>query len=400
VTELLQQALDVLSGPDPQSARSGSQSPVDFNNNRVHSWIAEGSPDGKARETAPGDFPRRHSFSVLPSRKAPRWLLPLGSPGATLESLRVYTPYALPARIKKLLLLGALKTGWTGWARHKVFVASQSFLPLEVLVSDVTGEAKPFFALSLGTPGRFRKLTMQVMRSNGEILGYIKLPLTEAAIGRLRYEAAVLEQLWNFDALRPHIPRVLHAGEWGNAYILFESRGPSRPGPKAFGPLHEEFLQNLRRVRQSVKPGRVVVDGVAARWREWRSLLNAEWISVGERALEKASRELESTPIPCGISHGDFAPWNTRIEGERLFVFDWESAAWEAPIEWDAFHFRAQVVSLLKGNNGRDFSQDGHTAQRSIFLLYLLNSLCQSLEEEPLIRDGIDYRLRLLREIS
>jgi hypothetical protein len=29
-----------------------------------------------------------------------------------------------------------------------------------------------------------------------------------------------------------------------------------------------------------------------------------------------------------------------------------------------------------------------------------LNSLCQSLEEEPLIRDGIDYRLRLLREIS
>jgi hypothetical protein len=57
-------------------------------------------------------------------------------------------------------------------------------------------------------------------------------------------------------------------------------------------------------------------------------------------------------------------------------------------------------VSLLKGNNGRDFSQDGHTAQRGIFLLYLLNSLCQSLEEEPLIRDGIDYRLRLLREIS
>jgi hypothetical protein len=400
MTELLQQALDMLTGPDPKSSRSGAESALFLDNNWSYSWIMGGSSVREARGTAPKDFSDCYYFSVLPSRNGPRWLLPLGSRRITSESLRAYAPYAIAARIKKLLLLGVLKTGWTGWARNKVFIASQGRLPLEVLVSDITGEAKPVFALSLGTPGRFRKLTVQVMRRDGEILGYIKLPLTAAAAERVRYEAAVLQRLWNFVALRPFIPRTLYAAEWGNAYILFESRGPSQPGPASFRLVHNEFLQTLWSAQRSVKPGPAVVEEVDARWRVWSPLLNVEWRAAGERALEKASRELDGTTIPCGISHGDFAPWNTRIEGERLFVFDWESAAWETPIDWDGFHFRTQVAGLLKRSSGWNFTRHGHPPRRGAFLLYLLSSLCQLLEEDSLMRDAISYRLRLLREIS
>jgi hypothetical protein len=400
VTEVIQRALDVLTGPAPKSSRSGDENPLFLNKNWVYSWTAGDLPLREARGTSLGDFPRCHYFSVLPSHNGPRWLLPLGSRRVTSESLRAYAPYAFPARIKKLLLLGVLKTGWTGWARDKVLISSQERLPLEVLVSEVTGEARPVFALSLGTPGRFRKLTVQVMHPDGGILGYIKLPLTEAAAERVRHEAAVLQRLWNFAALRQFIPRTLYAADWGNAYILFETSGPSRPGPASFGLLHKEFLQTLWSAQRSVKPGPAVVEAVAARWRAWSPLLDVEWRMVGERALEKARRELDGTTILCGFSHGDFAPWNTRIEGDRLFVFDWESAAWETPIEWDAFHFCAQVAGLLKRNSGWNFSRHGHTAQGGAFLLYLLSSLCQLLEVDSQMRDAIGYRLRLLREIS
>ena len=112
-------------------------------------------------------------------------------------------------------------------------------------MTEVTGEREPTFAMSLGVGGNVRKLTVQVMRPNGEILGYIKLPLTEAAAERVRREAGILERLRHFAPLRPHIPKVLYAGEWSDGYILFQSPGPPSPGPVEFGALRESFLRAL-----------------------------------------------------------------------------------------------------------------------------------------------------------
>ena len=120
---------------------------------------------------------------------------------------------------------------------------------------EVTGECQRSLPCRWAPRDRFRKLTIQVMRPEGEILGYIKLPLTEAATERVRHEAEMLGRLWNFPALRCHIPEVLYAGDWENGYILFQSRGPSYPGPIQFNNLHEDFLQILRGLHQAQKPG-------------------------------------------------------------------------------------------------------------------------------------------------
>jgi hypothetical protein len=73
------------------------------------------------RRTAQGD-PMRYRFAVLPSRQEPRYLLPLGDSRTTLEGFRVYTPYALGARVRKALLAQIVKTGWSGWAMHALHV--------------------------------------------------------------------------------------------------------------------------------------------------------------------------------------------------------------------------------------------------------------------------------------
>lgn len=351
------------------------------------------------RRLARQTYARTHRFIVLPSQRAARWLLPQGENRRSLQGLQIYTPYASTARIAKALLGQVLRTGFERWARHQLLIASREPLPLEALVSEVTGEHQPVFALSVGTPGRFRKLAMQVMRPSGEALGYIKLPLSEAATERVRHEAEVLKRLGKFASLRSRIPKVLHDGEWGVGHILFQSRGPASAGPAEFGPLHQEFLRTLRSLGQVGKPGAILVEEVAASWRKAAPFMDSRLRALGERALALAGRDLDAIAVPCGIMHGDFAPWNTRVENGYLYVFDWESAAWEAPILWDTFHFQVQVASLLGKRRRGHLLPGGTPGDRACFWLYVLSSLCQLLEEGVSgDHPGIRYRRHLLAE--
>ena len=337
------------------------------------------------------------SFVVLPSLTSPRWLFPSGNGRCALAGLQIYKPNARTARILKGLLTIMVAAHCSRFAPHRVRVASRGALPLEVLVREVTDECQPVFAVSLGTKMRFRKLTVQVMRPDGEILGYIKLPLTDAAVERVCHEADTLNRLWGFATLRPHIPRVLYCGEWGDGTILFQSGGPSRPGPELFNRQCEEFLQLLWGFHTAEKPGRVLWEEVAARWRKAEASLASSWQALGQAALTRAKRELDGVMVSYGVAHGDFAPWNTRVGDGQLYVFDWEYASWEAPTLWDIFHFKTQVMALLNKKNGLSGFRNKCSGERASFLLYLLNSVCQLLDEgPPSLGVGLECRRQLI----
>jgi len=348
-------------------------------------------------ELAGQAFGYARCFLALPSFNSPRWLFPLGNSRSALAGLEIYKPYARTARVLKSFLKAAVVAHCLPFASNRMLLVSQGPLPLEDLVREVTGERQTVFSLSIGTEPRFRKLTVQVMRPEGEILGYIKLPLTDAAVERVRHEAETLNCLWSFPALRPHIPRVLYFGEWGEGDILFQSGGPPWPGPAQFNDHYQEFLQLLWGIQAAQKPGHVLCEEVAARWRKTEPSLCSAWRALGQAALAEARRELEGVMVPCGVSHGDFAPWNTRIGDQGLFVFDWESASWESPTLWDAFHFKTQVAVLLKKRNHVHLSQEPHSGERASFMLYLLSSACRLFSEEgPAQSVGLEFRRELL----
>jgi len=395
VNETLQTALEQFIGNSGQTARPA---------------VVLENPSAKAvRALRASGHDCARTFSVLPSRKAPRWLLPLGNSRATLRGFQIYTPWAPVARMLKAMACTAIRAGWNGCGCHRLLVASRERLPLERLVAEVTGERAPAFALSLGTPWRYRKLTVQAMRPSGTILGYIKLPLSEAAIGRLRHEATVLDRLSKWPELRPHIPRVLHAGPWGNGYLLFQSPVVGEPGPCTFSEVHEAFLEKLWGAEHLEKPGRTLVEEVAARWSEAAPQLSSRWEEMGERVLQRARRELESRTIPCGISHGDFAPWNTRLADGQLSLFDWESATWGTPKLFDIFSFHVRVGSLLRKPGASTRLQAMRSEEKACFLLYVLNVVSQSLDEGGQDEEekgaearrfslGLEYFHRLLSE--
>jgi len=396
VIGLLQTAIDQLVGSGNHHAASSrnESSPSDLPATVMVSLNPSNSTNN---DLASQGYTNTRVFFPLPSLTTPRWLFPLGNDRCAHEGLQIYKPYAKSARILKGLLTTMVVAHCSRFAPHRVLVASRGPLPLETLVREVTAECQPVFALSLGTTTRFRKLTVQVMRPEGEILGYIKLPLTDAAVERIRHEAETLNHLWSFPALRSHIPRVLYSGEWGDGAILFQSGGPSRPGPILFNRQCEEFLRLLWGIRTTEKPGHVLWEEVAARWRKAEPSLASGWRALGEAALAKTKRELDGLMVPYGLGHGDFAPWNTRVEGGHLYVFDWESASWEAPTSWDIFHFKTQAAALLNKKNDMHISGDRRSRERASFLLYLLNSACQILgEESPARSIGLECRRQLL----
>jgi hypothetical protein len=401
LNQVLLEALAQLTGHRDCLAVQTDDLAFKVDDSRATAVVSPDGGNGATQLLARQGYTRTHRFAALPSQSAPRWLLPLGDARRTREGFRIYTPYAPVARTMKNLAVTVIKAGWTGWARNRVLVASKRPLPIELLVREVTGEHEPIFALSLGAPGKFRKLTVQVMRPGAEILGYIKLPLTEAASALIRHEAAALERLWRFTTLRPHLPKVLHAGEWEGGYILFQSSGPSSRGQIEFSPAHEEFLKTLWSVKQIVKPGEALVRETASRW--WKAVprLGDKWRALGDAALERASRELAGVQIPCGIMHGDFTPWNTRAGNGRLFVCDWETSEWEAPNLWDVFHFYTQVESLLNRKVKSSILSRRTSAERASFWLYLLRSACYQVEEAAPDGCGLEYRHQVLtRELS
>ena len=338
---------------------------------------------------------RAHSYGILPSRKNPRLLLPLDDSRATLRALDIYVPYQKRARMLKGGLERLIAGGSKLWARDRISVPAGGLAGLESLVLETTGEERPLFSFSLGTPVQARKFTVQAMRPDGSILGYLKVPLNDNAAERVRHEAATLTQLNCSSLLRPHVPSVLFAGEWHGQSVLFQSAGEGQPGPARFNGLHSRFLHLLRRASAVQRSGGALVEEMGTRWETALAQLDAGWREIGRDALRMAARELRGAEIACGLSHGDFAPWNTRVREDRLFVFDWESAEWDMPIWWDLFHFDLQVGALLQQESGIEMAKLDAPAWNGLYLLYLLKSVVRCAEDGA-GEAALDYRKKKL----
>ncbi len=396
----LDEALRLFAGGEPDFPVI-AEDELPKNGGRLPNVVISWSPKPVVVKRLVSDgYTRTHRFAVLPSRKRSRWLLPQTCGKHLVNGFEIYTPFSPSARLMKAVAVKLRKAAWQGWVRNSVLIASRTPLPIESLVSDITGETQLIFSLSLGTPGTFQKLTVQVMKSDGAILGYLKMPLTEGAQQRLQHEGTFLRKLAGFPKLQSHIPRLLFAGSWNGNDIVFQSALEGETGPVCFTQLHEEFLQKLQSCQPSSSPAEVVIRDTERTWEKAAPRLGARWQKLGKEALRIAAEELRATVVPCGMQHGDLTPWNTRLHQGRLSIFDWESGVSSAPNLWDKFHFLAQTECVLNAKHDAAGQTDLREINRGLYLLYLLHSTAQTAEEEAK-QFAIDYREdQMIRHIS
>ena len=94
--------------------------------------------------------------------------------------------------------------------------------------------------------------------------------------------------------------------------------------------------------------------------------LGPKWNALAEDALRAAAQELSATNVRCGLGHGDFTPWNTRLRGGILCLVDWEMASWGAPILLDTFQFRVQTNLCCGRGMARKVSADFNSQKRAL----------------------------------
>ena len=394
-SDTVKRALSVLfGGSSPDSLVFSRQLPDHSASSVI--VLADNSSD-ISRSLAAGGYRFFHRFALLPSRERTRWLVPRNEDSQIVNGLEMYPSFSIRATVYKSFASRMAAMGWPGWTGNSLWVASKQRFPIEKLVEDITGESRPQFSLSLGTAVCSRKLTVQAMRRSGEILGYIKLPLTEKANARIRAEAATLERLNADSRLRARVPAVLYASKWGAGHLLFQSPIMGDPGPSRLTVFHQHALNAMHSVHTDVKPGTWLVRETSEKINGAGEKLGPKWDVLAEEALRAAAQELSETTVRCGLGHGDFTPWNTRLRDGILCLVDWEMAAWEVPTLWDTFHFLAQTKSLLHQGDGPEGLSDFTAQKRALYMLYLVSSATHLAEEAPQTFD-ITFREAQLRE--
>lgn len=344
---------------------------------------------------AGSDRRAERQFAVLPSTSDPRWMIPVSSrTKGNAGRFAIYTPYSPKARFMKMALRTAMRLPSSLWARETVSLPSPG--PLENLVRQVFGETMPDFTISLGTPSLYRKATIQISVAK-RVIGFLKIPLMPSADQRLEHESAVLAQLSAFPALRAFLPSVLYAGQWNGRFILVQSPLDGRAGSVRFGEEHWFFLRALARIASAPRRAQELLDETARKWEGVAHLLDVDARRAVARSLRLIEHHYGGLKIPCGYSHGDFAPWNTRHRPENLGVFDWEAASSATPHDWDAFHFQTQTASLLKRDAGFQLDTGSPETDCSHWI-YLLSSVCKILAEQRMGTIDVGYRLQLVRD--
>jgi hypothetical protein len=307
--------------------------------------------------SAIADRPRHAAtFALLSLRDGRGYFLPLTSPRAAVASLDMYNAQSRKAKVAKHALAMAARLGVCPPPLTRVALDPErgndeaARWALLDKAQSILGSDDLMCAVSMGTPGPDRKPVIQFVNGRGRVLAYAKVGRDDRTRALVQREARALSE-WDSGRARSFaVPALLFSGEVGECYLCVQSApsGLERSTGPEIGDEHRRFLSDL-----------------AARGTRWMSLDESPfWLellgrterstspfyrSLLRRAATVLRRRAGQEPIPFHFSHGDFAPWNLKMVGQRLYVFDWEYAREQCPVGTDLFHFLIRSAVLLQG---------------------------------------------------
>jgi hypothetical protein len=291
---------------------------------------------------------RIETFAVLPSKEAPRWMIPLENRKLIESALVLYQPSLPRAKLlKQLTILLA------GLGLSRLFMRDRvRFNKEDEEVRKIFDRNDLHYAIFTGTEGCHRKITVQVMDGQGTILGYIKVSDSKDVDRLLENEAGILRELMSLDIKSVLIPKVLYQGNIKDVNMLvFDTlKSIDSAFSNRLSESHIMFLTELFQKTATVR--RFVESGFAAdlkkRVAALEKSLSDGWKERYENACAFLDRRLGDKEIPFGLCHRDFTPWNTFFHAGKLYVFDWEYAAKDYPPLLDVFHFIVQDGILVR----------------------------------------------------
>lgn len=312
-----------------------------------------------AADALPAGFRRVEQFAVLPGGGGRSFAVSLLSRAGASSALTSYNALRSGRRRLARSVLGAgLNTGLVQpLLRDKIDIGVAFGAAPNELMDDLLGGhlqqqfgEGPVVVAFGGGRGPYRKPVLQVFNTSGAPLGYVKVGWNEWTRRAIRCEAVALRAC----AARPMrigVPRLLSQTQWHGLDLLITAplpRGIRRVGTGAQLP-----AADLLREISELSTAHVGQLATSPWWLDVHSRIRVGITDRDARsALAAATERIERTygdvALEFGTWHGDLVPWNLARLGDRLYAWDWESSAPNAPLGFDAMHFHFQVAFVAR----------------------------------------------------
>lgn len=316
--------------------------------------------------------------------KNPFLLIPEGPARIQTRSFLLYAPGSIRGKALRLAGIAAARLGLYPLFYRRRLISGE-FLPRDAAIAPIlnteTLEAlqedwqeffnkdQVFFAISLGTPDQYRKLTALLFDQRGEILALAKIGVTPQAIKLIEHEFKTLKYLRHMDLSRGITPEPLYLGSTGEVKWLLQSAlVGGRPSPLKLNAFHLSFLADLAKAtfREEVLSHTSFWNSLADRILGIGGDIYSQPEASNERRfMEDLFRECRDVLQQAGnlswplvAAHGDFAPWNIRKIGGRAAVYDWENFLPLAPAGWDVLHYEVRIKNLVKRRSLKELFSD------------------------------------------
>lgn len=320
-------------------------------------WAAAGS--------LPVGYERADQLARLPSGPGRSFLVSLADRRGAASALTSYNALRSGRRrVVRRALGAALRTGLAQpLLRSRIDIGVRSAATPEQRAADLLTEhlstvcasARPGTAPLVmaigGGDGPYRKPVLQVFSAAGRPLGFVKVGWNDWTRDGVRREAAALRAC----ETRPlgfDVPQLLGLSDWHDLDLLATAPLPEQVRGLGLGaPLPDASI--LREISQ-LSPGVTGPLADSLWWQDMRSRIRQNVTDHRSReVLERMAGQLEAgyggVSLEYGFCHGDFVPWNLARLGERLYVWDWENSAPDAPLGFDAVHYHFQVAFVGRG---------------------------------------------------
>lgn len=307
----------------------------------------------------PAGFRVADRLAVLPAGPGRSFIVSLADRHGTSSALTSYNALRSPRkRIARRVLGIGLRAGLAQpLLASKIDVGTAAGATPDQLggalltehLSRLFGRGPVVIAVGSGG-GPYRKPVLQVFGTGGKPLGYVKVGWNHWTRDAVCREAAALSAC-AAHPMRLGVPALLDHSQWRGLELLVTA--PLPPGVRRLGASARLPWADVLREVSGLSQISVSELSTSTWWSGLRArILNgvADPTSRARlgRAAESIQRSHGHTSLEFGTWHGDLVPWNIAQLGSRLYAWDWESSAPEAPVGFDALHFYFQVAFVAR----------------------------------------------------
>jgi Phosphotransferase enzyme family len=275
------------------------------------------------------------SYVVLSTQGRPRWVLPLAGRRVLRSAIAVYTPVTLRGLAAWHAARAVVSGGFGRLLPGRRFSARP---PLMDSVAPLIGIERGHVAAASSFDGE--RGVLCVIDDSGRIRAFVKLAWSDHHEESLRRESDTLERLKGLPTT-VQLPRVIFSGELEGfaTLVITPVLGRPRLRPGGLGAQLVQASGTIFRFGAGRRPLAAALPAMQTEDPEWSRLLGETQVAIEPWA---------ERPVPVGLVHGDFAPWNLLEAGRSVGVVDWEEARFDGLPFWDLWHYAVQTAALTR----------------------------------------------------